>query len=139
VAITQAVCNSFRVELMQGFHLFNSGGSAFKMALCRHRRISGQRQPPTHLRVRCLARGTTLEETCCQDRTRSCQAARPTLTSTTYSGHRRHGARGLILQQHKRKPCGVCLDFGADRVTSNSTFTVRFPTPSVTEAIIRIT
>lgn len=33
MAITQAICNSFKQELLQGKHNFQSGGDTFKLAL----------------------------------------------------------------------------------------------------------
>jgi hypothetical protein len=33
MAITQAVCNTFKRDLLKGFHDFANGGSTFKIAL----------------------------------------------------------------------------------------------------------
>jgi hypothetical protein len=47
-------------------------------------------------------------------------------------------ARGALIYQNTTGNPAVCvLDFGSDK-TSNSTFTVQFPNPSNTSAIIRI-
>jgi hypothetical protein len=33
MAITQAICNSFKQELLEGDHNFDTGGDVFKLAL----------------------------------------------------------------------------------------------------------
>ena len=48
-------------------------------------------------------------------------------------------ARGaLIYKSGGNNPAVAVLDFGADKTTSNSSFTVTFPAPNATSAIIRI-
>jgi hypothetical protein len=48
-------------------------------------------------------------------------------------------ARGaLIYKSGGTNPAVAVLDFGADKTTSNSSFTVTFPTSNATSAIIRI-
>jgi hypothetical protein len=48
-------------------------------------------------------------------------------------------ARGaLIYKTGGTTPAVAVLDFGSDKTSSDSTFTVTFPTSAVTSAIIRI-
>jgi hypothetical protein len=141
VAITQAVCNSFRVELMQGYHLFNSGGSAFKMALYTSAAnigattttytSSGEVSGPGY-----AVGGNQLSG---QNTFVSGTTAFVDFSDVQWGGAT-FTARGALIYNFSSGNRAVCvLDFGADRVTANSTFQVRFPTPSITEAILRIT
>lgn len=141
MAITQAVCNSFRLELMQGFHLLNSGGSTFKIALYTSAAnigattatytAAGEVSGPGY-----IAGGNQLsgQNTFVSGATAFVDFNDVQWGSATFT------TRGALIYNSSSGNRAVCvLDFGADRVTANSTFQVRFPTPSATEAILRIT
>lgn len=142
MAITQAVCNSFRVELLQGFHVFSSGGSAFKVALYTSAANLGA--------TTANYTGTTNEVTgpgyaaggqqlAGQNTFISGGTAFVDFNDVSW-GPATFTARGaLIYNSSSGNKAVIVLDFGEDRAASNGLFQIRFPTPSVTEAIIRLT
>jgi hypothetical protein len=142
MAITQAVCNSFKSEVLDGLHDFGSGGNTFKIALYTN--------APT------LGAGTTVYSTSGEIVGAGYTAGGNTLTgqSITLSGSTAFvdfadtqwtsstitNARGaLIYNSTNGNRAVMVLDFGSDKSSSNSTFTVIFPTPDASNAILRLT
>lgn len=142
MAITQAVCNSFRVELLQGFHVFSSGGSAFKVALytsaanlgaatANYTGTTNEVTGPGYAATGQLLAG---QNTFVSGGTAFVDFNDVSWSSATFT------ARGaLIYNSSSGNKAVIVLDFGEDRTASNGLFQIRFPTPSVTEAIIRLT
>lgn len=142
MAIAQAVCNSFRLEVLQGFHNFAPGGHAFKIALYtsaanlgaatdNYTGTTGQVSGPGY-----SAGGLQLtnQNTYVSGATAFVDFNDVSWSSATFT------ARGaLIYNSTSGNKAVIVLDFGIDRSASNGIFQIRFPTPSATEAIIRLT
>ena len=109
MAITSAICNSFKVEILTGTHNFTaSSGNSFKIAL-----VSATPVLSTDTAV--------------------CDFAQTTWSSATFT------TRGCIIYNSSASNKAVMvLDFGADYSVSNGTFAIDFPTPNASNAIIRI-
>ena len=134
MAITQAMCTSFKKELMEAKHNFlNSGGSTFNIALYTSSASLGAATTAytTSNEVsgtNYTAKGTSL--------TRVDPSASGTTALTDFS----ITARGaMIFNDSASGDPAVCiLDFGADKASTNGDFTVQFPTADASNAIIRI-
>jgi len=138
--ITQAMCTSFKQELMQALHNFSSGGNAFKIAL--------------YTSSATLAASTTAYTTSGEVVGTGYTAGGLTLTNVTpttsgTTGYTDFGdaqwttatitARGaLIYNSTSSNRAVVVLDFGSDRTSTAGDFTVVFPAFNATDAIIRI-
>jgi hypothetical protein len=160
MAISSVLQNSFKTELLKGYHSFlASGGSVFKLALY----SSGD---------------ANLGTTTTQWVVASTPSADPTNTlevTTTSSGYTSGGntltntgvgvstvtsftdfsdtswtsasftARGCLIYNSSTisgltTNAAVCsIDFGGDKTVSSGTFTIQFPTNDSSSAIIRIT
>ena len=160
MAIASVLQNSFKTELLKGYHSFlASGGSVFKLALY----SSGS---------------ANLTTTTTQWVVASTPSADPTNTyevTTTSSGYTSGGntltntgvgistvtsftdfsdtswtsasftARGCLIYNSSTisgltTDAAVCsIDFGGDKTVSSGTFTIQFPTNDSSSAIIRIT
>lgn len=141
MAISQAMCTSFKQELMQALHNFNTtGGNAFKIAL--------------YTSSATLSAGTTAYTTSGEVVGTGYTAGGLTLTNVTpttsgTTGYTDFGdalwaastitARGaLIYNSTSSNRAVVVLDFGADKTSTAGDFTVVFPAFNATDAIIRI-
>jgi hypothetical protein len=141
MAISQAMCTSFKVELMQGIHNFNlSGGDNFKIALY----SSGAT----------LGAGTTaysasdeITGTGYDAGGKSLTRVDPTSASGTafadFADISWPGAsfttRGALIYNATDGNRAVCvLDFGSEKTVSDGTFTIQFPAADAGSAIIRI-
>ena len=143
MAITQAVCNSFKVELLQGEHDFrSSGGDAFKLAL--YTDISGLSTSTTAY--------TTTNEVSSSGT--SYTAGGNTLTNNgvaiasnigyvdfadlTFSSVTLTAVGALIYKSASPNNAVLVLDFGGSKTATNGDFVIQFPTPSSSAAIIRL-
>jgi len=141
MAITQAVCNSFKTEILTATHNFtNSTGDTFKIALytssasldktttayAATNEVSGSGY---------TAGGATLTSstpTLSTD-TAVCDFADASWTTATIT------ARGALIYNSSKTNRAVCvLDFGSDKTSTAGTFTITFPTPDASNAILRI-
>jgi len=142
MSITQAMCTSFKVELLKGVHDFtNSSGNTFKLALytssasldaattayTTSNEVSGSGYS---------AKGGTLTNVTPVASSTTALADFADLTFSTVS----ITARGaLIFNETAASDPAVCvLDFGSDKTASAGDFTVQFPTADASNAIIRI-
>jgi hypothetical protein len=143
MAITQAMCTSFKVELLTGTHDFtNSTGNTFKMALYTNA-ATLDATTTTYTASDEVANGngyTTAGETLTNVTPTSSSTTAYTdfadVTWTTAS----FTARGALIYNDTASgdPAVCVLDFGADYTATNGDFTVQFPTANATDAIIRI-
>jgi|TARA_R100000353_G_scaffold89326_2_gene66096 hypothetical protein len=142
MAITQAVCTSFKQELLVGTHNFTaSSGNTFKLAL--------------YTSSATLGASTTAYVTTGQSSGTNYTAGGANLTSVTpvatgttavcdFSPDLTFGtatvtARGCLIYNSSASNKAVCvLDFGADKSSTAGNFTVVFPSPTATGAIIRL-
>lgn len=141
MAITQAMCTSFKVELMQGMHNFSAtGGDSFKIALysgaatlgadsivySAGNEVTGTGYTPggnALVRVEPTSAGST---------------ALADFADTSWAGAS-FTARGALIYNASNENRAVCvLDFGSDKTVSDGTFTIQFPAADADNAIIRI-
>ena len=141
MAITQAMCTSFKVELLQGVHNFTaSTGDVFKIALYTS---SATLDASTTVYTTSnevvgtgyTAGGNTLTNV---TPTSSGTTAFTDFADTTWSTAT-ITARGALIYNSSDSNKAVCvLDFGSDKTSTAGNFTIVFPTADATNAIIRI-
>ena len=152
MAIASVLQNSFKTELLGGYHSFNSSGdtpvgSAFKIALY---------NSSADLSATTTAYTSTEELATATGYTRPGKALTntgvgiSTVTSfTDFSDVSWTSAsfttRGCLIYNSSTisgltANAAVCsIDFGGDKTVSSGTFTIQFPTNDASDAIIRIT
>lgn len=142
MAITQAMCTSFKKELLEGKHNFlASGGNSFKIALYTS---SAQLDAST------TAYATTNEAsgTGYTAGGNALTNVNPTTTNTTaYTDFADTSwtsstitANGALIYNDTQTgdPAVAVLAFGSDKSSSNGTFSIIFPAAAESTAIIRI-
>jgi len=143
MAITQAICNSFKKELLEGDHNFDSGGDVFKLALytsaatldssttvytsTNEVAASGQY----------VAGGGTLVNsgTSVVGGVAFCDFADLSFTGVTLT------ARGALIYNTSATVANAAvavLDFSSDKTATSGTFTIVFPADTSAAAILRI-
>ena len=142
MAITQAMCTSFKKELLEAKHNFlNSGGNTFKIALytssasldasttayTTSNEVSGTNYTAkgnTLTRVNPSLDGTT---------------AITDFADTTWSSSTITARGALIFNEDTSGDTSVLvLNFGADKTSTAGDFTIAFPAADASNAIIRI-
>jgi hypothetical protein len=126
MAITQAVANSFKTEVLTGTHNFTATtGNSFKISLYTNSATLSKS----------TATGNTLTSvtpTLSSD-TAVCDFADTSWTSATIT------ARGaLIYNDTQSDKAVVVLDFGGDKTSTAGTFTIQFPAADASNAILRL-
>jgi hypothetical protein len=145
-AITQAMCTSFKKELLEGVHDFRlTGGDTFKLALYTSAATLGASTTAytatnevgdsgsyaagggTLTRVDPTSSGTTAFT----------DFADLSFTTATIT------ARGALIYNTTpahtyTNPAVAVLDFGTDKSSTAGTFTIQFPTADASNAILRI-
>jgi hypothetical protein len=141
MAITQAMCTSFKKELLEAKHNFlASGGNSFKLAL--------------YTSSASLGAGTTAYTTSNEASGTNYTAAGAALTNINPDSSGTTGftdfanltfstvtitARGALIYNDTNSDRAVCvLDFGGDKTATAGDFTITFPTADASNAIIRI-
>ena len=142
MAISQAMCTSFKKELMEAKHNFlNSGGSTFKIALYTSSASLGASTTAytTSNEVsgtNYTAKGNTLTRV---DPSTSSTTALTDFADTTWSSSAITARGALVFNDSVSGDTSVIvLDFGADKSSSSGDFTIQFPAADATNAIIRI-
>lgn len=140
MAISQAICDSFKKEMLDGIHNFATAGDTFKIAL--YTTSANLGSTTTAYTATGEASGTgytaggsslTGQVTAQSTSTSYVDFADISWAASTIT------ARGaLIYNSSKANRAVIVLDFGSDKSSSASTFTVIFPTADATNAIIRI-
>ena len=144
MAITQAMCNSFKQELLVGTHNFTaSSGDSFKLSL--HTSSATLNKSTTAYASSGLnevangngytSGGVALTEVTpsLDGDTAITDFADASFTTATIT------ARGALIYNDSQSDKAVCvLDFGADKTSTSGTFTIQFPTADASNAIIRI-
>lgn len=147
MAITQAMCTSFKVELLNGIHAFGTtvvraGTTAdtFNIALYTSsatldatttaytatNEVSGTGY---------VAKGNSLTAVA---PTSSGTTAYLDFNDTTWSTATITARGALIYNSTDSNKAVAALDFGADKTSTAGTFTIQFPTADASNAIIRI-
>ena len=149
MAITQAMCTSFKTQLLTATHNFATGGNAFKLAL--YAIGSGGKSSTTATLGATSTVYVTTGEVASSGSyvtgggaltkvaptssgtTAFTDFADITFTTATIT------ARGALIYNDTNGDKAVCaLDFGGNKSSSSGSFTIQFPTADASNAIIRI-
>lgn len=141
MAITSAVCSSFKQEVLVGTHNFTaSSGNSFKLALYTSSATLGA--ATTAFTTTGQASGTNYTSggnaltnitPVLSGTTAVCDFADLTFGTATVT------ARGCMIYNDTNADRAVCaIDFGGDKTSTAGDFTVVFPSPTATGAIIRL-
>ena len=145
MAITSAICNSFKQEILEAEHNFTaSSGNTFNLALytssatlnksttaySSSNEISNTSGSAYSAKGKAL---TSVTPTLDSD-TAVCDFSNVSWTSASFT------ARGcLIFNDSHSSDAAVCaIDFGGDKTVTSGTFTVEFPAAAASTAIIQI-
>ena len=142
MAITQAMCTSFKVELLEGVHNFkNSGGSTFKLALYTSSATMSASTTAYSTNQEAsgtiyTAKGGSLTRV---DPSSSGTTALTDFADLTF-GTATITARGCMIFNDSASgdPAVAVFDFGGDKTSTAGAFTIQFPTADASNAIIRI-
>ena len=142
MAITSAMCSSFKKELLEGKHNFlNSGGDTFKLALYTSSASlgAGTTAYTTSEEVSGTgysAKGNTLTRI---DPSLDGTTAITDFADTTFSSSTITARGALIFNEDTTGDTSVLvLNFGGDKASSSGDFTISFPAADASNAIIRI-
>ena len=145
MAITSAICNSFKTEVLQGIHNFTaSSGNTFNIALYTSSatlnksttaystsneidNTSGSAYSAKGKALTSVTPALSTDTACCDFNDISWTSA-----SFTANGC-------LIFNDSASGDPAVCaIAFGSDKTVTSGTFTIQFPTADASNAIIRI-
>ena len=145
MAITSAICNSFKQEVLQAIHNFTaSSGNTFNIALytssatlnksttaySTSNEISNTSGSAYSAKGKALTSVTPALST----DTAVCDFADISWTSASFTAN-----GGLIFNDSATGDPAVCaIAFGSDKTVTSGTFTIQFPTADASNAIIRI-
>ena len=147
MAITQAVCNSFKVELLQGEHDFrSSGGDAFKLALYTNSASLDATTTAYITGNEVSASGSyaagggalTNSGAAASGATAFIDFADLSFTSATISAQAAVIYNSNTSATTNTNAAVMVLDFGAVKTSTSGTFTIQFPTADSSNAILRI-
>ena len=144
MAITSAICNSFKQEILVATHDFTaSTGDTFKIALFTSSATLGAsttaysttNEITNDAGTAYTAGGENLTSVTpvLDSSTAVCDFSNVSWTSATFT------ANGALIYNSSKSNKAVCaIAFGGDKTATNGTFTVQFPTADASNAIIRI-
>lgn len=142
MAITQAVCNSCKTELLTGTHNFTAGtGNTFKLALYTSAATLDKTTTAYSATNEVGNSGTyaaggaslTSSTPVLSTDTAVCDFVDVSFTSATIT------ARGALIYNSSVSNKAIeVLDFGADKSCTSGTFTITFPTRDAANAIFRL-
>ena len=142
MAITQAMCSSFKKEILEAKHNFlNSGGNTFKIALYTSSASLGAATTAytTSNEVsgtNYTAKGNTLTRV---NPSLDGTTAITDFADTTWSSSTITARGALIFNEDTSGDTSVLvLNFGSDKSSSSGDFTIAFPAADASNAIIRI-
>lgn len=146
MAITQAMCTSFKDQLLEAVHDFRfAGGDVFKIALY-----------SSAATLDATTTAYTSSDEVANSGTYSAGGGTLTNVTPTTTGTTAFtdfddisftsatiNARGALIYNSTpthtyTNPSVVVLDFGGDKISTSGTFTIQFPTADASNAIIRI-
>jgi len=144
MAITSAICTSFKQEILVGTHNFTAtSGDTFKIALYTSSATLGagttaystSNEITNSSGTAYTAGGATLTSVTptTSGTTAFCDFADVSYTSASFTAN---GA--LIYNDDQSDKAVAVIAFGGDKTVSSGTFTIQFPTADATNAIIRI-
>ena len=144
MAITSAICTSFKVELLKGVHNFTATtGNTFKIALfdsdatlgASTTAFSTSEEITNTSGTAYTSGGATLTSVTpvASSTTAVCDFDDVSFTSASFT------ANGALIYNSSASNVAVCaIAFGSDKTATNGTFTIQFPTADATNAIIRL-
>ena len=141
MAISQAMCTSFKKELLEAVHNFkNSGGDTFKIALYTSSASLGAATTAYSATNEVsgtgyTAGGNTLTRV---DPSSSGTTGFTDFANTTWSSATITARGALIYNDTDSDKAVAVLDFGADKTSTSGDFTIQFPAADASNAIIRI-
>ena len=144
MAITSAICNSFKQELLVGTHNFTAtSGDTFKIALYTSSASLGagttaystSNEITNSSGTAYTAGGATLTSVTptTSGTTAFCDFADVSFSSASFTAN---GA--LIYNDDQSDKAVAVIAFGSDKTVTSGTFTIQFPTADASNAIIRI-
>ena len=144
MAITSAICTSFKVELLKGVHDFTATtGDTFKIALFTSSATLGagttafstSNEITNSSGTAYTAGGAALTSVTptTSGTTAFCDFADVSFSSASFTAN---GA--LIYNDDQSDKAVAVIAFGGDKTVTSGTFTIQFPTADATNAIIRI-
>ena len=144
MAISSAICTSFKQEILVGTHNFTaSSGNTFKIALytssaslgASTTAYSATNEITNASGTAYTAGGATLTSVTptTSGTTAFCDFADVSYTSASFT------ANGALIYNDTQsdKACAV-IAFGSDKTVTSGTFTIQFPTADASDAIIRL-
>jgi len=145
MAITSAICTSFKVEILKAVHNFTaSSGNTFNIALYDSSASLGASTTAYTTSEEITntsgsaysAKGKALTSVTpvASSTTAVCDFSDISWTSASFT------ARGCMIFNDSASgdPSVCCIDFGGDKTATNGTFTIQLPTADSSDAIIRI-
>jgi len=148
-----ALCNSFKQELLEGVHNFTGSGNTFKFAMYTNSQAGSELGGTSSTMDATVtaysgsasnevsssgynAGGGTLVNVA--PSLKSTSTATTQFNPFTFSGVTLT-ARGALIYNSTNSNKAVCvLDFGSDKSASSGAFTINFPTNDASNALIRI-
>lgn len=140
--MTQAVCTSFKKELLQAQHNFNAaGGHTFKVALYTSTAVlnaatTAYSATDEVASANYTAGGTTLTNVDPSTSGTTAMAtfgANPSWTNVTFTA-----SQALIYNSSQSNKAVAVLDFGGSQTVSAGTFTITLPSVTETTALLRL-
>jgi hypothetical protein len=149
-----ALCNSFKQELLEGVHNFTGSGNTFKFAMYTNSQAGNDNLGGSSSTMDATvtaysssasnevsssgytAGGGTLTNVA--PSLKSTSTATTQFSTLTFSGVTLT-ARGALIYNDTNSDKAVCvLDFGSDKSASSGAFQINFPTNDASNALIRI-
>ena len=142
MAITSAVCNTFKTEALRAIHNFTNGGNTFRLALYTSS-ATLNKSTTQYITANEVANGngyttkgaalTNVTPALSGD-TAVCDFSNVSFTSASFT------ANGcLIFNDTAANDPSVCaIAFGGDKTVTSGTFTIEFPAADASNAILRI-
>tara|TARA_R100001082_G_scaffold93168_1_gene59934 strand:+ start:2166 stop:2597 length:432 start_codon:yes stop_codon:yes gene_type:complete len=142
MAITTAMCTTFKKEILEAVHNFkNSGGSTFNLALYTSSASLGASTTAYTTSNEISGTGYTAKGAALTrvDPSNDGTTAITDFSDLTFSSSTLTARGALIFNDSASGDPSVCaLDFGADKSSSSGDFTIQFPAADASNAIIRI-
>jgi len=150
MAISQAMVTSFKVEILNGIHAFGSAvirataaPDVFKLALYTSSATLGAATTAYTTSDEVSSSGTNytaggLTLTVSQVPTSTSTTAWLDFDDLTFPSATLTARGALIYNATQSNKAVAVLDFGSDKTSTAGNFTIQFPTPNSTSAILRI-
>lgn len=138
MAITSAVCNSFKQEVLGGIHDLDT--DAIKIALYTSSATLGAATTAYTTSDEVVGSGYTAGGNTLTGAAISLDSSTAIVdfTDTTWSSATITARGALIYNSSKANRAIAVIDFGGDKTSTNGDFTVQFPVAAAATAIIRL-